>query len=452
MQKNKTIAGVVMTLLLLFFAAGVAHLFVLRFETGDVYPAYSSLRSDPLGSRALYESLENIDSLSVHRNYHLLKSLTFEPQTTFFYLGASADEFNWVSEEMIEVFDRLTRSGGRLVLTFLPVTQAYEQKTAKTSLQKKDSVKDKAETKTNGDSRDKQSGDNGTSTSPSGKKSKSQRTNGQRLSKDRGHTHRVSIKERWGIGAAFKENLPVKDDKHQAVEATSTRKDLPAVISWHTNLYFDLFDGAWQTLYSYEGLPLIVERPFGKGSILVCADSYFLSNEALWSERHPRLLVWLIGAHSNIIFDEAHFGIYKQPSVAQLIRRYRFHWFFAALAVLALLFVWKSAAYFVPPSADDGLNGGEVVSEKDYTQGLIALLRRNIAGNQILQVCAGEWVQTFKKSKRIRGGTLERMRGLESAGTADLKKGRDPVTEYREISKTINPDGTYSRNRGKGYE
>jgi hypothetical protein len=234
-----------------------------------------------------------------------------------------------------------------------------------------------------------------------------------------------------------------------AIEATSKREGLPPTISWHTNLYFDLFDGAWQTLYSYDGLPLIVERPFGKGSILVCADSYFLSNEALWAERHPRLLVLLVGAHSNIIFDESHFGIYKQPSVAQLIRRYRFHWFFAALAVMAVLFVWKSAAYFVPPPADDGLAGVEVVSEKDYTQGLIALLRRNLAGNQILQVCAQEWVQTFKKNKRIQGATLERMRNLEKTGTAGLKKGRDPVAEFREISEMINRDGIDSRNRGK---
>ena len=86
MQKNNTIAAAGLVLLLLIFAAGVAHLFALRFESGDVYPAYSSLRSDPLGTKALYESLENIASLSVSRNYHLLKSLTFEPQTTFSYL------------------------------------------------------------------------------------------------------------------------------------------------------------------------------------------------------------------------------------------------------------------------------------------------------------------------------------------------------------------------------
>jgi hypothetical protein len=360
LQKNKTMAGVIMALLLLIFVVGVARLFILRFESGDVYPAYSSLRSDPLGTRALYESLENIDSVMVGRNYRPLESLEFEPGTTFFYFGSSASGNDWVPEKLVKVFDRLTQSGGRLVLTFLPVTKSN-------------------------------------SAAPPRENSESQRVEGGRGSKDSGPNKLVSIKKHWGIGLAFKENLPLKDDKHLAIEATSTRTDLPPVISWHTNLYFDLFENVWQPLYSYEGLPLIVERSYGKGSILLCADSFFISNEALWSERHPQLLVWLIGGNSKIIFDETHFGIYKQPSVAQLLRHYRFHWFFAALVVLALLFIWKSTSYFVPPPQDDVLAGADVVSEKDYTQGLIALLRRNIAGSQVLQVCAREWEQTFKK-------------------------------------------------------
>jgi hypothetical protein len=388
-------------LLLLFFIVGVAHLFRLRFETGDVYPVYSSLRSDPLGTRALYESLENSGGIAVGRNYHLLESLTFDPQTTFFYLGVAAGEFDSVPKEMIAAFDRLTQAGGRLVLTFLPVIENNERKTEKRFVEKKGPVRNRSKTK------------------------------------DSGQDSLVSVKEHWGIGVAFKDYLPVKDAKHPAINATSNRRDLPPVISWHTNLYFDLFDDAWKTIYSFEGLPLIVEREYGNGSILVSSDSFFMSNEALWSERHPQLLVWLIGGHSNIIFDEAHFGIYKQPSVAQLIRHYRFHWFFAALAVLALLFVWKSAAYFVPPAADDALNGADVVSEKDYTQGLIALLRRNIAGNQILQVCAGEWEQTFKKSKRTRAAALEGLRGLAENGSTGSKKSKDPVKEYRKISKLI---------------
>ena len=149
-------------LLLLFFAAGVAHLFILRFETGDVYPAYSSLRSDPLGTRALYESLENIDRVAVRRNFDLLKSLTYEPRTTFFYIGTSVGDFDSVPNEMLEVFDRLTQSGGRLVLSFLPVTKKSESKAKKYTVEKKESA------------------------------------------------HHKSLKKYWGIGVAFKEYLPVK--------------------------------------------------------------------------------------------------------------------------------------------------------------------------------------------------------------------------------------------------
>ena len=400
MQKNKTMAGVIMALLLLIFVVGVARLFILRFESGDVYPAYSSLRSDPLGTRALYESLENIDSVMVGRNYRPLESLEFGPETTFFYFGSAASDNDWVPEKLVKVFDRLTQSGGRLVLTFLPVTKSN-------------------------------------SAAPPRENFESQRVEGGRGSKDSGPDKLVSIKKHWGIGLAFKENLPLKDDKHLAIEATSTRTDLPPVISWHTNLYFDLFENVWQPLYSYEGLPLIVERSYGKGSILLCADSFFISNEALWSERHPQLLVWLIGGNSKIIFDETHFGIYKQPSVAQLLRHYRFHWFFAALVVLALLFIWKSTSYFVPPLQDDDLAGADVVSEKDYTQGLIALLRRNIAGSQVLQVCAREWEQTFKKNPRIRAAAFEHVKGIIETESNASKKDKNPVPGYQKICKLI---------------
>ena len=39
-------------------AWGLEQVVVSPLETGDVYPPYSSLRTDPLGAKALYESLE----------------------------------------------------------------------------------------------------------------------------------------------------------------------------------------------------------------------------------------------------------------------------------------------------------------------------------------------------------------------------------------------------------
>ena len=202
-------------------------------------------------------------------------------------------------------------------------------------------------------------------------------------------------------------------------------------------------DAAPQGLYACKGHPVIIERPFGEGSIVLSADSFFVSNEALRSERHPQLLIWLMGSNLKIIFDEAHFGIYKQPGVTNLLRHYRFHWFFAALAVMALLFVWKNAVYFVPPLKDDVLTGTDVVSEKDYTQGLIALLRRNISGSKILQVCGQEWEQTFKKDKHFQAATFERIKSILQTKSPSSKKKADPVDGYRKISRIISEDKAY---------
>jgi len=396
-----TIRSVLLALLLIAFLSGVGHLFVLRFETGDVYPAYSSLRSDPLGTRVLYESLENFDDITLGRNHRFLRSLKPEPGTTFFYLGTSAADHDPVPEELVEVSDRLVKSGGRLVLSFLSVSKKKGEKSES----------------------ERESG------SP-----KPENVASQNESKENSP---VSIKKHWGIGFEFNQNLPVKDGSYLALDAVSNRRDLPPVISWHSNLYFDLLDESWQVLYTSEGHPVMIERPFGKGSLVLCADSFFLSNEALRSERHPQLLVWLLGRNSTIIFDEAHFGIYKQPSVAALLRHYRFDRIIWVLAVMAILFVWKNAVYFVPPRKEDIPAGADVISDKDYTRGLIAMLRRNIPGSEILQVCGQEWEQTFKNDKRIEPEAFERVKEILRTQVLSSKKRMEAVDGYRKICRTV---------------
>ena len=64
-----------LVLSLIAFGAGLFQIFQLRFEAGDVYPEYSSLRSDPLGTMALCESLEKMPGVSVRRDYSAPVSL-----------------------------------------------------------------------------------------------------------------------------------------------------------------------------------------------------------------------------------------------------------------------------------------------------------------------------------------------------------------------------------------
>jgi len=440
---NNTIRSIVLALVLLSFMGGTVHLFILRFETGDVYPAYSSLRSDPLGARALYESLQNFDDIVVSRNYQLLHSVKLEPDTTFLYLGASSPEYDSVPEELVNAFDRLTKSGGRLVVSYLPVHKKTEKKVKKTCNKKKLNAEDRTDPKTDDGAGDSMQNNQNHVDKPPVNKSESQKKDDRASTKRPTENKSVSMKKHWGIGFEFNENLPADNDKYLAVDATTNRPNLPPAISWHTNLYFDLFDNAWQVIYACKGRPVIIERPFGEGTIVLSADSFFVSNEALRSERHPQLLIWLMGSNSKMVFDEAHFGIAKQPGVASLLRHYRFHWFFAALAVMALLFVWKNAVYFVPPVKDEVLTTAEVVSEKDFTQGLIALLRRNLGGAKILEVCGKEWEQTFKKDKHFQVATFERVNSILQTKSSSSKKKTDPVDGYRKISIIISKDKAY---------
>ena len=90
----------------------------------------------------------------------------------------------------------------------------------------------------------------------------------------------------------------------------------------------------------------------GAGHLVLAADVYFLSNEALQEDRSTPLLVWLIGPHTRVLFDESHLGVVADPGIAALARRYGMSGAFFTLLLLAALFVWRRMALFVPPPDD----------------------------------------------------------------------------------------------------
>jgi len=444
LHKNRTIRAIGLVALILIFLVGVLQLFMLGFEGGEFYPPYSSLRSDPLGTRALYESLKNFEDVKIQRNYQILQALKFEQGTTFFYLGTSEANWERIPEELIQMIDQLMQSGGRLVLSFLPVhRESINAQNEKCSnLNGDDTAKSEAPRGDTSEGSDQMSeSKKSASDKKATKRRKSKRS---KIKADEQDKHFISIKKHWGVEFEFNDDVLDKDTKQLALSATSSHARLPSVISWHSNLFFQLHDPGWQVIYSSEGQPAIIERSFGRGTIVLCADSFFISNEALWSERYPKLLLWLIGGNTHLVFDEAHFGIYERPAVASLIRHYRFHWFFAVLLLLALLFVWKSAVYFVPPRSDDATAANDVIAEKDVAQGLIALLRRNIPVKAIMTACVQEWQKTFKNDRRIAPGTFERVKNVITKIDTSSQELKDPVAGYQKIYRIISKD--------KGYE
>jgi len=135
----------------------------------------------------------------------------------------------------------------------------------------------------------------------------------------------------------------------------------------------------------------ILERPFGKGSLVIAANADLFSNQTLAELKGPTLLSQVIGPVDRIIFEETHFGIRDEPGVMVLVRRYGLVGLVLALLILAGLFVWQAAFPLVPLPAADHRRSMELLSHRTAESGLAQLLRRGIPPRELILVCQRQW-------------------------------------------------------------
>jgi len=199
----------------------------------------------------------------------------------------------------------------------------------------------------------------------------------------------------------------------------------PASIVWHSPLCFRDLARSWEVIYEREGRPVVVERPFGGGRLVLASDSYFASNEALRENPHADFLLRLIGAPRRIVIDETHLGIAEAPGIVTLARRYRLAPAAAVLAVLAVLFVWRAATPLVP-RAEDAATGAPVIG-RDAAEGFIRLLQRGIRPAELPRACVEEWRRSFGKSRAALADELNRIR----------MEHRDPVEVCRDLHRLV---------------
>jgi len=394
------------------FAFGVVILFKLRFAAGDVYPAYSSLRADPLGVMAFYESLEKIPGLTVQRDFSATDRLPEEPQTVYLHLAGDRYDWNWMSrDEFHEIRDYLAR-GNRLVVTLFPQTGAEilhfhgvedtnSMKSAKSENQKMTPPKPSKKKQT--DSNDEDS--------------------------------RVSLEDEWDFHFGFRKLDP--DGNRYAPTEVLRKVDsaLPRALDWHSGVVVTNLGQSWNVIYARGTNAVVIERKFGQGSVVIATDSYFVSNEAMAKDRHADLLAWLVGPNRNVVFDEAHFGILDTSGVAALMRKYRLHGLAGGLILLAGLFVWKNSTSLVPPHTDEKREN--IVAGRDSAAGFVNLLRRSIAPRDLLAACFAEWKKSMARKGQVPTSRFQRAEAIFSTGNSFPHKDRNPIETYRKISETL---------------
>lgn len=431
-------------IIVVFFGIGIVKLFTLRFEVGDIYPAYSSLRSDPLGTKALYKSLESLENIHVDRNYRSIHQFDTGDACCLFVLGAKNDDLSYIKRDTIEKYELFLTNGGRMVFSFLPVQPQSPEENR---------TKEEAEVKS-----DEQIEENDCPENDSTDNSESE---GDDAIKSRDKDPYISLADHWGVAFEYLESFNNDETKApSSIEKKGLSQNKP-VPPWHTALYFtfpdtnepgnikpnnnkpenNVIENSWRVIYSAHGHPVIIERDFGKGTIVFSSDSYIFSNEALLKNRHSDLLSWFIGNHSYIIFDESHLGIKENIGVAGLIRKYNLYWLIFGGLIFSALFIWKNSSHFIPPTKDDSdIQTIKYASTRDYAAGLTSLLRRNIGPKEILNVCYAQWKKSSAYSRRVLQGQTDKMATIKKIAEPShekLPKQQETVQSYQAISKIL---------------
>ncbi|MDO8544314.1 MAG: DUF4350 domain-containing protein [Opitutaceae bacterium] len=359
---SRNLARVVLGLALVALVGAAALLLRLRVARGDVFPPYSTLRADPLGARAFHDALARLPQLHVERRLHPLARVEPMPPRTIVLAGIDRSHWARFTVAELNALESAVRAGSRLVLAMRgDILTAEERRMAREKTAEKAAKKKRASSKFK---RTAEYGD---------------------------------LRQRWGIAINDRKVGPADAG---AIRAADADPALPETIAWRSDLSFDIEGGApWRAIYQRGSAAVLLERPFGRGTIVMAAGSYFLSNEALQRDRATALLSWLVGPNRHIAFEEGHLGVIVEPGIAALARRYGLGAAFFTLLLLAGLFIWQRVAAFVPAAESEP--AGFALSYNPAA-GLEALLRRSVPVAELGTACLDEWRHTASPAERRR--------------------------------------------------
>ena len=335
MRNDRLIAFILIGLMAALFVVVGVQMFKTRAEVNGVYPEYSSFRADPKGYRILFETLSKLASVHVERSLKPLGEVP--PGDGKILVVAGLLPSGWPADQMKTFNDWMTNGGTLLVAFNSQQFESNEEKNRRVPVQPEDKS-----------------------------------LHGE-----------VDKAESWGI-RIFRSKQSLVSQLQSNLFAEQS--------SWAGHLYIQPTKSDWEVLAKARDLPVVLQRKFGAGKLLVLADSYPLSNIALAAHRNAALVSWLFPQHSTIFFDETHFGFVEHPGIIGLARRYGLDGAFVAILCLAVLYLWASRYSLKPVrrvQADSepavrGIGGNEIFTN---------LLRRTLPAKDLCAICLQIWKQ-----------------------------------------------------------
>ncbi len=487
MRRNPAIALIFLVGVLAASAWCLSAVIGMRFATGEVYPPGSTQRTDPMGVKALFEAVDRLPDTTAERNFRALAKLQGAAGQTLVLADIHPIAFYRSSDMRVsdgktikgidgDAVVRFAAGGGRVVLALAAsrdltskvwkgfqdgMREREEERRKKEEANKDDTKKDdsgKDDAKKN-DAKDK----------PATPEDKARKSPSARDDEDDDLPMPAkpakSVKEALHLGISRDQLPPLAEGGHPLSTPEGIAVLDGSLPLWQSQTCLDLDPPAedsddekdakkeaddaskdeapgpaanpWRVLATVDGKPVLAEKQFGAGSIVVATDSYFFSNQALLMHPVPEFLAWLMGNAQRVIFDETHLGTQEDPGIMALARRYRLHGFFVGGILLFALFVWQSSSSLVP-STDDAPSNGRAVAGQGAVAGLVSLLRRGVSRSRLLQACFDQWVRNHPHPSPALQARIEQARALLPPPGKRPSRGA-LVVLYQRLCETLNP-------------
>lgn len=434
-----------------------------RLEVGDTFAPYSTLRADPLGMMALYNAL---DSLPHHDSLRFVRPIEELPDGAGYTLIIAGAPLGMDPPGILDAVDRFVYTGGRAVIAFHPLDEGYALRSLRRNIRLRDRAREAREKRDNPDE-DATPAEETSEEVPAEESAPADETledesppedmagpgsndakntggddTGDDAEDDDGDTEDLrrlppgaleaeDISERWKFDYGFE--IPSGDPEATRHDGAPPLEDTLRV---RTGLYFQTDNDAWTPVFVRDGaeedenpFTVVMTRKQGAGSIVLCSDSYFLSNEALRNDRAPKTLDWLMGENTTLLFSETHLGNGQRDRIMTLVRRYRLHGVLAGLALIGGLFLWRNMTTLIPRR--ERALAAQTEIERTQHAGLDNLLVRFVPPAAIIATGVREWRHHFAKTPK--GGAV--LRAYEAMDdTADTPKDKETiVTMYNRL-------------------
>jgi hypothetical protein len=479
-------------------AWGFATLVGQRFAAGDGYPVYSSVRADPLGTKAIYDSLARMPGTTCERNYKKLDKLTGAAGKTLVLLHVQPESFSSSRDVEVGPFTfvkgidgeavmNFAAAGGRVLITLDGQTSNWDVVRRAADARRKETIREKKK-----DSGNDRKGETGKGADEKRSPKKEDKTPPQKEPSERaGEVKELdpdmqdllaifspskSLRAVLGVKVSQREHLSGDEapEKPEVVPGTTLdARSLPVWRSRSTLLYEDYVDdwdikralaedaaagkksgsdskkpappprpkrssaSQWTNHALAGGGVVLAERHFSTGSVIVATDGSFMSNEALAREPSPKFLAWLVGDAQQIIFDETHLGTKEDPGIMALARKHNLHGLFVGGLILFALFVWRSSLSLVPAdeTQDDAT---QAVSGHGATAGLVSLLKRGIPRGQVMAKSFETWEKTATRRHASMQSRIAAARGMLPPRVTRVRKGVLSAL-YQQICEILHP-------------